>query len=86
MIAFRNRYPQIARGIYKKYNLNQKNLGGFAITYLGETTYLLHNNSKEEISIETEMFNELIDYIGLNEASYKDKRLSVGAYTSVLLK
>lgn len=86
LISFRNRYPQIARGIYKKYNLNQKNLGGFAITYLGETTYLLHNNSKEEISIEAEMFNELIDYIGLNEASYKDKRLSVGAYTSVLLK
>ena len=86
LIAFRNRYPQIARGVYKRYNLNQKNLGGFAITYKGETTYLIHNNSTEEISIEAKMFNELIDYIGLNDVELKDGRLRVGPYTSVLLK
>ncbi|MBR0418526.1 MAG: hypothetical protein IJI66_05105 [Erysipelotrichaceae bacterium] len=66
--------------------MNQKNLGGFAITYKGETTYLIHNNSTEEISIEAKMFNELIDYIGLNDAELKDGRLRVGPYTSVLLK
>ena len=86
VIAFRNKYPQIARGIYKRFNLNQNNLGGFVITYNGESTYLFHNNSKEEISIKADMFKEMIDFVGLNEASYKDGTLTVGAYTSVLLK
>ena len=86
VIAFRNKYPQIARGIYKKFNLNQKNLGGFLITYQGETTYLLHNNSQEEISISADMFSELIDHIGLNDAGFENGQLTVGAFTSVLLK
>ena len=86
VIAFRNRYPQIARGIYKRFNLNQNNLGGFVITYNGESTYLFHNNSKDEISISIDRFTELIDFVGLNGASYENGKLTVGAYTSVLLR
>ena len=86
VIAFRNRYPQIARGIYKRFNLNQNNLGGFVITYNGESTYLFHNNSKDEISFKIDKFSELIDSVGMNGASYEDGVLTVGAYTSVLLK
>ncbi|MBR5341100.1 MAG: hypothetical protein IK151_04140 [Erysipelotrichaceae bacterium] len=86
VIAFRNRYPQIARGAYKRFNLNQNNLGGFVITYNGESTYLLHNNSKDTISIKADMFKEMIDYVGLNEAKFENGQLTVGAYTSILLK
>ena len=86
LIKVRNSHPEIARGTYSQLKLNNKNLGGFIIEYNDETTYLIHNNSDSEISIETDMFEKIIDQIGLNSASLNGKTLTVGAYTSVILK
>ena len=86
VISIRNKYPQIARGTYKVLNLNSSNLGGFEIEYNGETSYLIHNNSPDEITVDTDIFNSISDSIGLNNASLKNNQLTVGGYTSVILK
>ncbi|MBQ3295151.1 MAG: hypothetical protein IJH00_01510 [Erysipelotrichaceae bacterium] len=86
LIQIRNRYPQIARGTYEVIDLDNSNVGGFSIEYNGETTYLIHNNSSEEITIAADTYGKLLDYIGINTASYKDGRLTIGAMTSVILK
>ncbi len=86
LIQIRNRYPQIARGTYNFIDLDNSNLGGFSIEYNGETTYLFHNNSSEEITIAADTYSELLDHIGMNSASFKDGKLTIGAMTSVILK
>ena len=86
LIKIRNKYPEIARGTYSQLKLGNKNLGGFVIQYNGETTYLVHNNSDSEITVETEMFEKIADQIGMNKASLSGNTLTVGAYTSVILK
>ena len=86
VIGIRNRYPQIARGTYEVLDLDNSNVGGFTIEYNGETTYLIHNNSAEEITISTDSYSKLLDHIGMNDASYKNGKLTIGAMTSVILK
>ncbi len=85
LISFRNRYPQIARGHYEQLNLNRKDLGGFIIEYNNEKTYLIHNNSQETITVSSELFSQLIDSIGMNDAKLNGNELTVGPYTSVIL-
>ncbi|MBO7698043.1 MAG: hypothetical protein J6S38_03280, partial [Erysipelotrichaceae bacterium] len=86
LIKIRNKYPEIARGTYSQLKLGNKNLGGFVIQYNGETTYLVHNNSDSEITVETDMFEKIADQIGMNKATLNGNTLTVGAYTSVILK
>ena len=86
LIRIRKNYPQIARGIYTQLNLENKKAGGFAIEYQGETTYLIHNASDTELVINTDMFKEILEKVGLNDASYTKGELKVGPYTSVILK
>ena len=86
LITMRVKYPEIGRGTYLQLNLNQTNLGGFQIEYNGQFTYIIHNNSDQEISIAAGEFKELLDYAGFAEASFKNKELKIGPYTSVILK
>ncbi|MBR2701153.1 MAG: hypothetical protein IKE77_03620, partial [Erysipelotrichaceae bacterium] len=86
LINIRSRYPQIARGTYEVLDLDNSNVGGFTIKYNEEVTYLIHNNSSEEITISTDSYSKLLDYIGMNDASYKNGKLTIGAMTSVILK
>ena len=86
LINIRSRYPQIARGTYEVLDLDNSNVGGFTIEYNEEVTYLIHNNSSEEITISTDSYSNLLDYIGMNDASYKNGKLTIGAMTSVILK
>jgi len=86
VIEIRNRYPQIARGTYEVLDLDNNNVGGFIISYNDETTYLIHNNSSNEITISASYFDKLLDHIGSGDASYKDGKLSIGAYTTAILK
>ncbi|MBQ6559566.1 MAG: hypothetical protein IJL85_01915, partial [Erysipelotrichaceae bacterium] len=85
LISFRNRYPQIARGQYKQLNLNRKDIGGFIIEHNGEKTYLIHNNSQESVTVSSDLFSQLIESIGLNDAKLNGSELTVGPYTSVIL-
>ena len=85
LITIRVKYPEIARGTYVSLNLQENNLGGFSIDYNGETTFIVHNNSDQEISLTCE-FNKLLESIGFAEATLKNKELKIGPYTSAILK
>ncbi len=94
LIAIRHKYKAIARGQYKSISCGDKNLGGFVVDYNGEKLGIIHNNSDSELSYdlsklaETEgkSFSELCDYIGVSSAKLEGTVLTVGAYTSVILK
>ncbi|MCR5300145.1 MAG: hypothetical protein K6D92_04530 [Erysipelotrichaceae bacterium] len=90
VIAFRNRYPQIARGKYYAYTLNDSTMGGFSIEYNGEISYLFHNTGTEELSYDLSSFefkpSKIIESIGLNNAKYSNGVLTLGPQTSVLMK
>lgn len=90
VIAFRNRYPQIARGDYSMYYLKDTSMGGFTIDYNDEKSFLIHNTSTLEQSIDLNGYelkpSEIVEYIGLNEARYENGVLTIGPQTSVLLK
>lgn len=86
LIQLRKKYPAIARGEYEQLSFNNSHLGGFKITYNDEIIYLVHNTSDGEIVVESNEFKQLLDSVGLSNASYKDGKLLVGAYTSVILK
>ena len=86
LLQIRNKYPQIARGTYEILDLDNSHVGGFIIEYNGDTIYLIHNNSNEEIAITTDSYSDLLEHIGMNDASYKNGKLIIGAMTSVILK
>ncbi len=94
LIAIRHRYPEIARGKYTALDLGEKNLGGFIVEYEGETVIIIHNTSGEEMSIDLSSCKalkdieglELCDYIGVSSAKLKKNVLTIGAYTSVIVK
>lgn len=91
LIALRHQYPAIARGIYTAVKTGEKNLGGFAIAYEGETLGLFHNNSTETLTLDLSgcegcAFAELCDYIGMGSATLEGTVLTLGPQTSVILK
>ena len=90
LIAFRHQYPAIARGVYSDLKCKEKNLGGFAIEYEGQTIGLIHNNGTEAISIDLAdlnvTFTELCGFIGMGEATLEGTVLTVGPQTSVVVQ
>ena len=88
LIALRHKYEAIARGIYRAVDCGEKRFGGFAIEYGGETLYLFHNTDTDELTIDVSEFGatSLCDSIGAGGAELKDKTLTIGGQTSVILK
>lgn len=94
VIAIRNKYPAIARGEYSAITSSNKNFGGFLVTYEGEKLGILHNTSASAITIDLSkcyglngyVFSELCDYVGVGTAILNGTTLTIGAYTSVILK
>ena len=94
LLAIRRRHPEIARGIYTSVNCNDKNLGGFLVTYEGVNLGIFHNTSQEELSIdlaackalEGVTFAQLCEVIGMGSAKLEGTVLTVGPQTSVILK
>lgn len=90
LIAIRHKYPAIARGQYTALN-GGKNLGGFSIAYEGETIGLLHNNSDEALTCDLSSlsggnFTQILDYIGVGNATLEGTTLTIGPQTSVIVK
>ena len=94
LISIRHRYSAIARGEYTALETSQKNLGGFLVEYKDESILILHNTSGEEITYDLSTVNGLEDvdigkigdYIGMGDAKLKGSTLTLGAYTSVIIK
>lgn len=93
VIAIRNKYPAIARGTYTSLSYN-KNLGGFLVSYQGEKLGIIHNTSSSAITVDLSKvsglnghtFKQLCDYVGVGNATLNGTTLTIGAYTSVILK
>lgn len=87
VISLRIKYPEIPRGTYEAINFTSQ-VGGYKITYNGETTYLFHNVGTEEaeVTLSEDIAAELKDYIGLGTASLKGSTLTISGQTSVILK
>ena len=90
LLTVRHNYPAIPRGNYTAVDCGEKNLGGFIIEYEDETLLLLHNTSSEEISYDlskcAKSFSDICEYIGQGSAKLDGNVLTVGAYTSVIMK
>ncbi len=94
LIAIRHAHPAIARGTYTALSCGSKNLGGFRIDYQNEILGLIHNNSGETLCVDLSgcaaldghAFVEICDAIGAGEATLEGSVLTVGPYTSVVLK
>ena len=92
LLSVRHKYPAIARGDYTAVNI-EKNLGGFVIRLGDETLLLLHNTSMEELTLDlstlsgTDGFipDELLDAVGVGNATLEGNILTVGPQTSVVL-
>ena len=94
LIAIRNKYKAIGRGIYNSVGTSEKNLAGFLVDYQGEKLVIMHNTSTSEISYDlsecTDLdgytVKELCDFIGVGNAKLEGNILTIGAQTSVILK
>lgn len=87
IISIRNKYPAIARGDYKALKTENRYVGGFIITYQGESIALIHNTDRmETLSIPLpEGFEKIGDYIGNGECKIVNGNLEIGPQTSVIL-
>lgn len=91
LISTRIRYPEIARGSYEALDFGSSSFGGFAVTYAGAQTAILHNisDSKTETIDLAQLglpYTQLCEAIGQSEAALDGTTLTVGPQTSVILK
>ena len=94
LLSIRHKYPAIARGSYTAVGTGEKNLGGFLISYEGETLLLLHNNGTAELTVDLSSCKDLsgftvqalCDYIGCSQAKLEGTTLTIAPQTSVILK
>lgn len=93
LISVRIRYPEIARGQYTPLNYKQENnFGGFKVEYQGSTLFILHNTDSEPLTIDLSVnnnnyaFNEIVECIGLGEATLEGTTLTIDAKTSIIIK
>ncbi|MDT8336212.1 MAG: alpha-amylase family glycosyl hydrolase [Candidatus Izemoplasmatales bacterium] len=92
LIMIRKSNPEIARGTYTPIIFNgYYSFGGFLSTYENSTVGVFHNLSDEELVIDlsnytNHEFETIRAYVGVNSASLSGQTLTIGAYTSVILK
>ncbi len=91
LISVRIRHPEIARGQYSAMTFPQKTFGGFKVEYQGSTLYILHNIDSEPLTIDlgskyNYVFNEIVECIGLGEATLEGSVLTIAGRTSVIIK
>ena len=95
VLSIRNRYPAIARGTYTGIFTGKSTFGGFQISYNGEKLMLLHNTSPTEtVTIDLKTISnlsgysafELLEVVGVNDATISGTTLTIGPQTTVLFK
>ena len=94
LLAIRHKYAAIARGSYSAVDCDEKNLGGFLITYGEEKLGLFHNTGSEALSVDLascsdlagHTFSAVLDAIGTGAATLEGTILTVAPQTSVILK
>ena len=95
VISIRNRYPAIARGTYSQIYCGKSYLGGFFVDYNNDDLIILHNTSAtESVTIDLKTLDklkgyssfELLEFVGVNDATLNGTVLTIGTQTSVILK
>ena len=93
LIALRKANPEIARGTYTAMTITGTKAGGFVVEYQGSTLGIIHNATKEEVTIDLsaatdKTFNSIITAIGYgdNTVSLKGTTITIAPQTSVILK
>ena len=97
VLNIRHTYPAIARGTYSPIYGGKQTFGGFYVDYGSDDVIILHNTSATEtVTVDlTSLTNnnlknrssfELLDYVGVNDASISGTTLTLGPQTTVILK
>lgn len=95
VLSIRHTYPAIARGTYSPIYCGKSTLGGFFVEYGDDDVIILHNTS----ATATETINlssldklkgytsfEILDYVGVSDATLDGTTLVIGPQTTVILK
>ncbi len=90
LIAIRKANPEIAYGEFTPLSTGGK-YGGFLCTYEGSTVAVLHNTTKESVTIDLSkltdlQFSTLAAFAGLGTATLDGSTLTIDAQTSVVLR
>ena len=96
VLKIRNNYPAIARGKYSAVYGGKATFGGFYISYENDHLILLHNTSSTEtVKVNLNTLTglkeknlsayEILDYLGVSDASIDGTTLTLGPQTSVIL-
>lgn len=91
LIQIRNKNPEIARGEYKALKLTDTYVGGFTSTYNDSTVCVIHNTTDSEVTIDLSTatsftFAKVSDYIGQGTAKLDGTKLTIGPFTSCVLR
>ena len=94
LISIRTKYPAIARGDYNVVTSSQKNFGGFYVKYEGAVLGIFHNTSLTELTIDLSKcsgidgirFTQLLEVVGVANATLENGILKIGPQTSVVVK
>ncbi len=96
VLNVRHNYPAIARGTYSAIYGGKASFGGFFIKYNGDHLIILHNTSATEtVTVNLNSLTglkdknlseyEVLDYIGVNDASIDGTTLTLGPQTTVII-
>ncbi len=95
VLNIRHSYPAIARGTYKAIYGGKSNFGGFFVDYGNDDVIILHNTSATEtVTVNLKTLThlsgyssfELLNYVGVSDASVEGTTLVLGPQTTVILK
>lgn len=95
VLNIRHTYPAIARGKYNPIYGGKLTFGGFYITYGDDHMIILHNTSATEtVTIDLTTLTqlskyttfEILDFVGVNNASLDGTVLTLGPQTTVILR
>ena len=95
VLKIRHSYPAIARGTYKSIDGGKSYFGGFYVTYNNESMIILHNTSPNKtVTVNLKTFSllsgysrfELLEFVGVNDATIEGTTLTLGPQTTVILQ
>ena len=90
LIMIRKANPAICRGTYTALKFTDTKLGGFTSTYEGTTVAVLHNTTRNTITVDLSLvtdvqFTQINAFIGEGTATLDGNMLSLDSQTSVVL-
>ena len=100
VLSIRHRYPAISKGTYKPLYSGKSTFGGFFADYGNEDVIILHNTSATEtVTFDLKKLTsdganpvagyssfEILEYVGVNNATISGTTITLGPQTTVILK